>query len=108
MSELHLETLQTGEVGATIQDRFEAFHRLNPWVLYALETLTADYLEGGHRRIGIRMLWEVLRWEYNRATKDPSSTFKVNDHYHSRYVRLLVERHPEWESVFATRTLRAA
>lgn len=107
---LSLGVLQQPETedDATIQDRFEAFHALNPWVLDALERITADYLGAGHRKVGIRMLWEVLRWQYNRATEDPSSTFKVNDHYHSRYVRLLIERHPEWASVFETRALRAA
>jgi hypothetical protein len=95
-------------VGATIQERFQAFHEANPWVLNVLEQLTADMLAKGHRRIGIRMLWEVLRWQYNRRTIDPSSSFKVNDQYHSRYVRLLIERHPEWADVFSTRILKAA
>lgn len=92
----------------SIQERFDLFHAANPWVLDALERLTADYLASGQERLGIRMLWEVLRWRYNRATQDPTSSFKVNDHYHSRYVRLLVDRHPGWASAFHTRALRAA
>lgn len=92
----------------TIQQAFERFHGLNPWVYEALAALTADYVTQGQRRVGIRMLWEVLRWRYNRQTRDPNSLFKVNDHYHSRYVRLLIEQHPEWAEVFETRVLRAA
>lgn len=92
----------------SIQERFDLFHAANPWVLDALERLTADYLASGQQRLGIRMLWEVLRWRYNRETQDPTSSFKVNDHMHSRYVRLLIERHPEWASAFHTRELRAA
>lgn len=106
--DVRLEHPAETDADLTIQERFEAFHALNPWVLTALERLTTDYLETGHQRIGIRMLWEVLRWQYNRVTKDPSSTFKVNDHYHSRYVRLLLDLHPEWADAFHTRTLRAA
>lgn len=92
----------------TIQERFEEFHRLNPWVCDALERLAADYVARGRTRIGIRMLWEVLRWHYNRATADPSSEFRANDHYHSRYVRLLIQRHPEWAACFELRRLKAA
>lgn len=95
--------------GLTIQQRFELFHAANPWVYRALENLTVDMLRRGQRRIGIRMLWEVIRWQYNRSTVDvDGSGFKVNDHYHSRYVRLLIEEHPEWADVFATRELRAS
>jgi hypothetical protein len=103
-----LGPLVEGQVKGTIQERFEEFHRLNPWVCTALEFLAEDLISRGRKRIGIRMLWEVLRWEYQRQTIDPNSDFKANDHYHSRYVRLLIERNPEWSSAFELRTLRAA
>ena len=91
--------------GASIQDRFESFHDLNPWVLDALEQLTADYVVRGRRRLGIKMLVEVLRWQYGRATT--GDDFKLNNNYSSRYVRLIQERHPEWSDVFQTRELLA-
>jgi hypothetical protein len=92
----------------TIQARFEAFHRQNPCVLESLERLTESWLATGRRRLGIGMLWEVLRWELSLATTDPSGEFKLNNVYRSRYVRLLIERHPEWADCFETRTLKAA
>lgn len=103
-----VEALQPSTVSplATIDQRFEAFHAANPWVYDALERLAADMLRRGRRRIGIRMLWEVIRWQYAQQTTDPSSSFKVNDHYHSRFVRLLISRHPEWADAFETRELR--
>lgn len=88
----------------TIQDQFVNFHRLNPWVLDALESLTADYLSGGAKRVGIGMLFEVLRWRYVRATE--GDEFHLNNNFRSRYVRLLIERHPEWSPAFEVRTLR--
>ena len=95
-----------------MEDRIEAdfreFHRRNPGVLLILERLAREWFSAGNRRVAIGMLWEVLRWQYNRITQDPSSTFKVNDHYHSRYVRLLLDLHPEWAEAFHTRALRAA
>lgn len=90
----------------TLDEQFAAFHAANPWVADALERLTDDYLMTGHRRVGMKMLVEVLRWQYDRQTTgDP---FKVNNNYTSRYARLLVSRRPEWGDVFQTRELRSA
>lgn len=41
------------------------------------------------------MLAERLRYEYERSTSDPTSTFRINNSYVSRYSRWLVEQHPE-------------
>jgi aminoglycoside N3'-acetyltransferase len=94
--------------GLTIQQRFELFHAANPWVYSALESVVADLINRGQRKVGIRMAWEVVRWTYARRTTDPTSSFRANDHYHSRYVRLLIDRHPEWADVFELRELRAS
>lgn len=90
--------------GASIQAQFEEFHRLNPWVLRALEALTTDYLKRGATRVGIGMLFEVLRWRYVAATE--GDEFRLNNNYRSRYTRLLIERHPDWEHLFEVRALR--
>ncbi len=91
--------------GVTIQERFEAFHAANLWVMEALERLTADYAARGRTRIGIKMLFEVLRWHYGRATV--GDEFRLNNNFSSRYVRALVDAHPEWEGMFAMRELKA-
>lgn len=93
---------------ATIQQAFEAFHRANPWVYRALEQLTADQVAQGRERVGIGMLFEVVRWHHSRSTTDESSGFRLNNNYRSRYVRMLTAKHPEWHSLFAVRELRAA
>ncbi|MFJ9617822.1 hypothetical protein [Streptomyces noursei] len=90
---------------ATIQAQFETFHQLNPWVLTALERLTADYLDRGASRVGIGMLFEVLRWRYTLATAGDDE-FRLNNNFRSRYVRLLIDRHPEWAPAFEVRALR--
>ncbi|MFE7129322.1 hypothetical protein ACFVIM_00485 [Streptomyces sp. NPDC057638] len=89
----------------TIQQRFEAFHALNPWVLRALARLTADCVEQGFARIGIGMLFEVLRYRYGAATS--GDEFALNNDYRSRYVRLLLDERPEWAPFFEIRALRA-
>ncbi|MFE0640164.1 hypothetical protein [Streptomyces sp. NPDC058877] len=90
--------------GATIQERFEAFHELNPWVLDELETMTARCVSQHWPRVGIAMLFELLRWRYGEATR--GDEFRLNNNFRSRYVRLLLERHPEWTHLFSTRALR--
>lgn len=95
-------------IGDTIQDRFQSFHDQNGWVYLALEQMTADLVRRGRRRVGMKMLVEVIRWNYARQTSDPSSGFKLNNDYTSRYARLLIEAHPDWAGVFETRELRAA
>lgn len=92
------------EQAATIQQQFADFHALNPWVLTALEQLTADYLARGAERVGIGMLFEVLRWRYARATH--GQDFRLNNNFRSRYVRLLIDRRPEWAPAFEVRALR--
>lgn len=92
--------------GETIQERFESFHRLNPWVFAAFVRITDDWMAKGRTRIGIGMLTEVLRWQYGRATV--GDDFRINNNFRSRYVRLLISEHPEYAEVFELRELRAA
>lgn len=92
----------------SIDDQFEAFHLVNPWVYRALVTLTADMVRRGHRRVGMKMLFEVLRWQYQLATDDPSSEFALNNNFTSRYARLIMEQEPELRYVFELRALRGA
>lgn len=94
------------EPRASIEERFAQFHEQNPHVLVALETLAADYLAAGRERIGIGMLFEVLR--YQSGIRTVGDQFRLNNDYRALYVRLVVERHPEWADAFETRARRAA
>jgi hypothetical protein len=91
---------------ATLQQRFEAFHLANPWVLAELERMTAELAAAGRTRIGVKMLFEVIRWQHDRSTS--GSEFKLNNNYTARYVRLMLGRHPEWAHMFELRELKAA
>lgn len=94
--------------GLTIQQRFELFREANPWVEEALSRLALDLHARGRGRIGMKMLVEVVRWDYTRTTSDPTSSFRINNDFTSRYARILIERHPELGEAFETRELRAA
>lgn len=91
----------------TIAERFELFHAANPWVFDALEKLTADLVAKGQKKVGMKMLFEVVRWQYARATQSADG-FKINNSLTSHYARELLRQHPEWSGVFETRRLRAA
>ena len=94
-------------VGASIQEKFEAFHEANPWVFSALVGMTRELVSRGRRRVGMKMLFEVLRWQYYRDTDDPSSDFKLNNNYHSRYARLIGQTYPELAGVFELREMKS-
>ena len=88
--------------GMTLEQRFNAFHQANPHVYANLRCLALDAKRKG-RQVGIKMLYEVLRWQYAMQTTDDSD-FKLNNSYTSFYARLLMEREPELQGYFETRT----
>jgi hypothetical protein len=88
----------------TLDERFEDFHATHPWVLEALEDVTTRWIKAGGGRIGVKALFEQLRWE--RATTHSGEPLHLNNNFTSRYARLLCERHPEWCEVFELRRLR--
>lgn len=90
-----------------IQARFEEFHRKNPHVYEILEELAAEWL-AGHQAVGVKMLWEVLRWRLGVRTDVDEAEYRLCNDYTSRYARLLIAKHPEWADRIHTRQLRAA
>jgi hypothetical protein len=92
----------------TIEERFQAFHQANPWVYDALCRLARQRVRHGIRRIGIGMLFEVLRWEWQGATSDPNAEWRINNSYRSRYARLIMATEQDLAGVFETRELKAA
>lgn len=92
----------------TIQQAFMRFHEANPWVAAELRRMALDLVAQGHQRVGIGMLFEVLRWRFMRGTDDPGSTFKLNNNYRSRYARMLELTTPELAGRFETRALHTA
>lgn len=91
----------------TRAEKFLQFHEANPQVFQMLEMLAAKLVARGRKKIGIGLLTEVLRWEYYMVTDDPNSEWKLNNNLRAYYARLLVEKHPEWESVFELRQQRS-
>jgi hypothetical protein len=91
-------------VEATLAERFAEFHRCNPHVADALESLAAQWL-ARHERAGMKSLAERIRWESGlRTTGEP---WRLNNSHVAFYSRLLLARHPEWTGRIQTRRAHA-
>ncbi len=82
---------------------FEEFHSNNPHVYERLVGMTSGLLDRGRKRVGIGMLFEVLRWEHHMDTLT-DEPFKLNNNYRAYYVRMIEARNPQWRGVFSKRT----
>lgn len=91
----------------TIEQRFQIFHQQNPWVYAALVRLARDLQRNGHQRCGIKMLFEVIRWQWSRETSSADG-FRLNNSLTSRFARLIMEQEPDLEGFFDVRELKAA
>ncbi len=89
-----------------IDIRFSAFHAANPHVYETLVRLAREAVRRGKERVGIKALWERMRWELWIETDDPE--FRLNNDFTSRFARLIMSREPDLAGVFETRTLRSA
>ena len=89
----------------SIQEAFERFHELNPSVYRNLLSMAHAMQRRGRKQIGMKMLFELLRWNYYLNTDDPNSKFRLCNNYTSRYSRLISEQEPDLEDVFSFRKL---
>ena len=90
-----------GDVPTDIVEGFREFHYNNPQVYDRLVSMTSNLLARGRPRIGMGMLFEVLRWQHYMKTE--GEPFKLNNNYRAFYSRVIERQHPEWEGVFTKR-----
>lgn len=86
--------------GATLAQRFEAFHALNPNVFSAIERQALRLAAQGEKRIGVKAITEDLRRGRIATTGDD---WKINNSWPAFYARLLVKRHPQLVGVIEMR-----
>ena len=90
--------------------KFLEFHQRNPQIYVELVRLArhAITLPGyGRRRIGIRMLWEIMRWNFTIEVDQAGDDYKLNDHLTSRYARMIDEKESDLKDIFELRELRS-
>jgi len=89
----------------SLEARFWSFHHENPRVYERLTKLARQAKRAGRDRIGVSMLWEVLRWEYAMKTT-AGDGFKLNNSYRSRYARLIMLQEKDLDGLFFVRELK--
>jgi len=87
---------------SVLEKQFIAFHRENPHVYDKLVELAFMLKERRHKKIGIAMLFEQLRWLHALETSDMSG-FKLNNNYRAFYARMIMGRNPALEGFFEIR-----
>ena len=110
MTQLALDFAAAQAAPATADDgsiraRFAQFHAENPLVYAELLRLALEARGLGYRKIGIKMLWEVMRWNLTVRIQRAEGEFKLNNNYHSRYARML-DREPALAGCFELRELK--
>ncbi len=90
---------------STIDKAFWKFHKENPEVYDKLIEMAQMARRAGRRRIGMKMLFETIRWEHLVHTR--SDDFALNNNYSSRYARIITENHPELRDLFEMRRIKS-
>ncbi|MFE1197249.1 hypothetical protein ACFW6E_31545 [Streptomyces olivaceoviridis] len=87
--------------GPTIAEQFRAFDAAHPWNYRSLEQLVEELLAAGAKRVGMKTLFEALRWRRPHRVKG------LNNNYTALYVRRLLAAHPEWAPAIEVRRRRS-
>lgn len=89
----------------TLAERYQAFRAANPHVLDAFEALTEQWLNAGHKRVGMKAVAERCRWE--AGVRSSETDWRINNSYVSFIARDLVARRPEWADAIEFRQQKA-
>lgn len=81
--------------------RFEAFHRANPHLLVVLRDMALAVKAQGIPRVGMKALFEQLRWHY--YVKTTGEIYKLANTHTAYYSRVLMQWCPALDGFFSLR-----
>ena len=89
-----------------IEAAFWAYHLAHPTVYRLLVRFAREWRSrrGPTATIGIKALWERVRWEVTVVRHDDD--FKCNNNFHAFYARLIMDREPDLSDAFRLRRQR--
>lgn len=90
-----------GKTTDWLGEKFDAFRVANPHVEVFIVEIARELKRRGFERIGMKMIFENLRWRYALATR--GSKYKLNNNYTSHYARYVMRKHPDLDGFFETR-----
>jgi len=85
-----------------IAKRFQVYHAENPDVYDALASLARKFRSNSNnaqRKIGIKMLYEVLRWNYYISV-ETTEEYKLCNDFTACYARLLMRQEADLKNAF--------
>lgn len=83
-------------------EKARAFRKANPHVWDTFVQLCEMLINKGHKRFGVELIFNVMRWQTMLETTDDTG-FKLNSNYKSAFARMFMEEYPQHEGVFETR-----
>jgi hypothetical protein len=87
-----------------IEVRFVKFHQDNPQVYDALVDMAREWKQSGNDKCSMKMLFEILRWQYGIRT-NTSEPFALSNDFTSRYARLIAANESDLSELFYFRNL---
>jgi len=102
-SELDFTPPLPEEKETSIYARFKRFHAANPHVYENLVKLARDFRSKGsnhNRKLGIGMLYEVLRWNYYLNVDMGDEEFRLSNDFRAPFARLIMEQEQDLADAF--------
>lgn len=94
-------------VGDTIASRFERFHAAHPEVYAMFVKFARQAKAAGRERFSADAILHRVRWE-TLVNPQKDESYRVNDHFSSRYARKLIQEDASFAGFFELRKLHAA
>lgn len=89
---------------AGIQNRFLKFNANNPEVYNNLVRLARRFRDKNYgRKMGIAMLFEVLRWNYFIEVDQGDEEFKLSNDFRAPYARKIMDENEDLKDIFNIR-----
>jgi hydrogenase maturation factor len=88
-----------------IEQAFMEFDTENPEVYKQLVRLARQWKAAGKAKLGIKTLFEKLRWEWHVAGLTESDGYKLNNNFTALYARKIMKNEADLDGLFEIRSL---
>jgi hydrogenase maturation factor len=88
-----------------IEQAFIEFDTENPEVYRQLVRLARQWRAAGKAKLGIKTLFEKLRWEWHVAGLTESDGYKLNNNFTALYARKIMKNEADLDGLFEIRSL---
>ena len=86
-----------------IQEAFDLYHSEHPEVYQKLVSLAYEWKNHGGVKLGMKTLYERLRWEWHVGDIKDSAGFKLNNNFTAIYARKIMKENPDLKGLFELR-----